>query len=143
MNDWLKTRGSRCRDRPAELLDREPELAFDLGAGLRIGASEHQSANPLGVPKRQLLGDHSAHRHADDMDSLDAERVQQARSVVGHLLDRVRPGRLGAAADATVVEHDRAVALGEVGDLVEPRRGVGGEPHDQEERVAAAVLFVE
>src|SRR5262249_15156613 len=41
-----------------------------------------------------------------------------------------------------VVEDERPVAVRELGQLEHPRRRVGGEPHDQQERIAAAVLLV-
>src|SRR5262249_16032649 len=82
------------------------------------------------------------HRDPDDVRPADVERVEQPRGVVGHLVDRVRTGRLRAPADAAVVEDDGAVVLLEVGDLEHPRRRVGGETHDEEERRTAAVLLV-
>ena len=52
------------------------------------------------------------------------------------------PAGLRAAPDAAVVEDDRAVVLGELRHLEHPGRRVGGEPHDQQQRIAAAVLLV-
>ena len=128
--------------RPAELRDRELELTLDVGVGLGIGAGEDETAHPVGVLQGQLLRDHPAHRHADDVRAGDPERVEQADGVVGHLVDGVRAGRLGAPADAAVVEDDRAVVPREVGHLEHPRRGIRGEAHDEEERISAALLVV-
>src|SRR5439155_12608872 len=81
-------------------------------------------------------------RRADAVRARDLERLEDARRVVGHFVDRVRARRLRAPADAPVVERDGAVAAGKIGDLEQPRARVGGEPHDEEERVAAPLLLV-
>ena len=128
--------------RAPELRHPELALALDLHVGLGVGAREDQAPYALGVPERQLLRDHAAHRDAEDVRSRDAERVEQAGRVVRHLVDGVGPGGLRAPPDAAVVEGDRPVARGEVGDLEHPRRRVGGEAHDEEERIAAPVLLV-
>jgi hypothetical protein len=62
--------------RAAEGGERRLELAFDAGVGLGVGAGEHQTAHALGVPQRQLLRDHAAHRHADDVGALDPQLVE-------------------------------------------------------------------
>ena len=41
-----------------------------------------------------LLGDHPAHRCADDVSAIDVELVEDGNGVTGHICDRVRGGRL-------------------------------------------------
>ena len=53
-------------------------------------------ATRLGMADGERLGDHPAHRHADDVGPLDAEVVEQTGGVVGHVGELV--GRLGEAA---------------------------------------------
>ena len=50
-----------------------------------VGAAEHEAAHALGRVDRQLLGDHPAQRHAEDVGPFDVEVVQQADRVVGEL----------------------------------------------------------
>ena len=71
-----------------------------------VGGAEGQGADPLRVGERQLLGDHPAHRDADDVGALDLERVEQRQRVAGHVGDRER--QLGPAREphAAVVEDD-------------------------------------
>ena len=57
----------------------------------------------LGMPERQRLRDVAAHREAGDVRAPARERLGR---VVGHLLDRVRPGRLRRAAGAAVLDRD-------------------------------------
>ncbi len=68
--------------------------------------------------------------------------VEQARGIVGHAADGVGPGRLRAPPGAAVIEHDRAIAFRERRELEHPGHRVGGEAHDQQQRVTTAVLFV-
>src|SRR5262249_53915068 len=44
----------------------------------------------LRVIRRHNLGDHAAHRGADDVSLLDAQGVEQADGIPGHVTDRVR-----------------------------------------------------
>jgi hypothetical protein len=61
----------------------------------------------------QLLGDHAAHRLADDVGGLDLERVQELSDVVGQIRNLVgQPGLpLGRQPHVTVVEQDDSEAL--------------------------------
>ena len=118
---------------------------------------------------RQHLRDHAAHRRADDMGALDAEVVQQALHVVGHVDQRV--GHLAAAArhvaqhprvdravgllavqlrrqaGVAVVEADDAVALFDQlrAEPVRPHRQLGADAHDQQHGrgVGVAEILVE
>ena len=49
---------------------------------------ETSERTPLGMFDRQGLGDHPAHRGADDVGALDAEVVHQPDRVVGHVAQR-------------------------------------------------------
>ncbi len=60
-------------------------------AGARHDRGERE--HPLRALDRHGLGDHPAHRRADDVGPVDAEVVEQADGVVGHVRQRV--GHLG------------------------------------------------
>ena len=76
------------------------------GVGLpssRVAGRAHdrrQAAAAVGVLDGDRLGDHPAHRRAEDVGPLDAEVVEQADGVGGHVRQRVRHGRQLAAAEA-------------------------------------------
>ena len=98
------------------------------------------------------LGDHSAHRDADEVRVAVPERVQQTDGVAGHVAQvvlafvaaaaqdrqrsRPRKARMGGPADVAIVEPDCPVsALGEVGgDLVRPGVLLLSQPGDQHDR---------
>ena len=105
-------------------------------------------ATLAGVADGQRLADHPAHRHADDVGPVDAEVVEQAGGVVGHVADGVAglgeppgdasPGiswrRVGGGVrhhrrqpDVAVVEADHPEAPGHepVDELQRPRRRAG------------------
>ena len=50
---------------------------------------EHRLSTPLGVVDRQLLGDHPAHRDADDVRGADAEVVEQRHGIGRHVGEQV------------------------------------------------------
>ena len=133
---------ARRRDPPAELRDGELALPLDVAVGLGKRAGEHETPHAPRMPERQLLGDHAAHRHADDVGARDPHGVEEAGRVVGHVVHGVRAGRSGAPPHTPVVEGDRAIAAGEVGNLEQPGTRVGGEPHDEEQRVPVPALLV-
>ena len=56
---------------------------------VRTGHDQRQRRDPVGMAARQHLRDHAAHRRADDVRALDAEVVEQALHVVGHVDERV------------------------------------------------------
>ena len=53
---------------------------------------ERERADPLRVLDGDRLGDHPAHRRADDVGGVDAEVVEQADGVVGHVGEQVGRG---------------------------------------------------
>ena len=89
---------------------------------------------------RVLLRDHAAHRDAEQMEALEAQRVDEAGEVVGHLRRAVRPGRRRRLADAAVVVADDAIALGERRDLGLPRLLRVGEAVDEHERLGPVAV---
>ena len=105
-------------------------------------AAEHERAHALRGAQHELLGDHPAERHAEDVRRRDAEVVEEAGCVVRHLAHRVGLVRLVGAPGAAVVEGDYLVLAAEGGDLAEPARRVRAQTHDQEQRFAAAANFV-
>ena len=80
----------------------ELALPLDLGVGLGVGAGEDEAAHAPGMPQRQLLRDHPAHRHADDVRALDRRERRAARRRRRPSRDGVRAGGLRAAADAAL-----------------------------------------
>ena len=60
-----------------------------------VGHDRRQAAHAAGVPDGERLGDHPAHRGADDVGPVDLERVEEGGRIVGHVVDRV--ARLGEA----------------------------------------------
>ena len=69
-----------------------------------------------------------------DVGAVDAEVVEHGDRVVSHLLQRVGPVRLVAAAGAPVVEGDRVVPGCEREALHVPEVLVGAEPLDHQHR---------
>jgi hypothetical protein len=107
------------------------------------------------IRQRHLLGDHAAHRGADQMRRGDAERVEQADHVVGHVaklvgradgnaeesqLQQFGRGQAGAAAelggvaDIAVVEPDHPETAGRelLAELVVPKDHLGVQSHDHQ-----------
>ena len=70
---------------------------------------------------RQNLGDCAAGGVADDMGTLDAQRVEQTDDIGRHPFDRVPDARLIALPDPAVVEGYDFVSLAECRDLVLPK----------------------
>ena len=56
----------------------------------RRGHDRRERAHPLRVLDGDGLGDHPAHRRADDVGGVDAERVEEADAVGGHVGQPVR-----------------------------------------------------
>jgi hypothetical protein len=53
------------------------------------GHHRRQRGDPLDVRERQVLGDHAAHRHADDVGAVGVEVVEQPDQVAGQVRQRV------------------------------------------------------
>ena len=101
-----------------------------------------QRAHALGALERQLLGDHPAHRYAEHVGAVDAERIHEAERVARHHPRRVRViGSVGLA-DTAVVERDHPMPHRKVGHLKRPGHVIAAEPHDQHQRIAAADVLV-
>ncbi len=138
----------RERAQPLLAPEARPQLAPDVGQGVHVGIRPRQRrvqlqrAHTRGMPQRDLLGDHAAHRDAAHVRTGDAEHVHEPHGVVGH--HRRGVGSVGRVrlADAAIVEGDHAVLRGEGGDLQAPREVIAAEAHDEHERVAGARLDV-
>jgi hypothetical protein len=123
----------------------------------RGGHDRCQREHTLRAGSGERLGDHPAHRRADDVCGLDAEAVEQPGGVVGHVLQTVG-GRRAAheqlrerrrrrilemrrAADVTVVEADDVEALAdELGaEVLVPGDHLGTQAHDQQQGRVARV----
>jgi hypothetical protein len=101
-----------------------------------------QGAYALRALERQLLGDHSTHRHTDHVRSIDAERVHEPERIPRH-----HPGRVGVIgsvgpAHAAVVECDHSILGGQGAHLERPGRVIAAEAHDQQQRLPGSSLQV-
>ena len=110
-----------------------------------------------GWPIAEHLGDHPAHRGADDVRRLDPEVVEEPGRVVGHVVERVGEAVAGAEEHrqpprrrrqqpareprVAVVEPDHPEpALGEqLAEPVVPGDQLHAEPHDQDQRLAVGI----
>src|SRR5262249_20857162 len=77
--------------------------------------------------EREHLPDHPAHREAHEVRLPDAEPVEEAAEVLGHLLEGVRARRRARLAVAARVEAQHAVAVLESFDLRVPHAQVAGQ----------------
>ena len=93
----------------------------------------------LAVGDRVLLGDHAAHRDADQVEVGEPELVDQRLGVVGEQLRRVRAGRRSTA-DAAVVEAQHAVAGASRSSIWNPRSPVVGQAVDQHDGLVAVAF---
>ncbi len=88
-----------------------PAVLRFSGRGHHRGERQH----PVGVRDRHRLGDHPAHRGADDVRPLDPQRGQQAQAVIGHVPQRVRShGPRGGNVTAAHRRNERANVDGAV-----------------------------
>jgi hypothetical protein len=100
-------------------------------------ADEHEPADELRMAQRERLREVAAHRVPGDVRASPAELLGR---VVGHLLDRVRPGRPRRAAGAAVLDGDAMEARRELGELALPRPVRVAEPVEKQQRRAVAEL---
>ena len=70
--------------------------AARCAAAAGVGHDRDQRADLLGVAGGERLGDHPAHRGADDVRRREVELAQQAGGVLGHVGQRVVGGAAGA-----------------------------------------------
>ncbi|MCY1225217.1 hypothetical protein D9M72_374070 [compost metagenome] len=138
--------------------------------GAAGGHDRHQRAHARRMAQRDLLADGAAHRGADDVGAIDAQRIEQADRIVGHVGQRVRhlarahrhagqclPEQLGhvgntrgaqarGLSDVAVVEADDAVAAtGQAfAEGFVPRNHLRAQAHDEQQRwrrrIAEAVV---
>jgi hypothetical protein len=124
---------------------RSPEHLQVLGRHQRrlraaaVAGADGQRADPLGVSQRKLLGDHAAHRDADDVGALKLQRVEQAGGVGGEVGDRERKLGLAREPHAAVVEDEGVEAALELVEEGPPPGEVRrAHPLDQQQRLALA-----
>ena len=106
---------------------RDPHAAGGAGAG------EDDLADELRFVRGDQLGDHAAHREAEEVDLLETQRPDEGDGVVRHRLDGVGRGA-ARGADAPVVEGDDPVLRGDAVDdsgvpVVQDGGQVGEEDH--------------
>ena len=141
----------------ADRLAQEDRVGAQAGhaapAVAGVGHDRREAEHAVLVPGGHRLGDHPAHRDADDVRAVDAEVVEHADAVVGHVAEGVGRARLvaqeelldgrravvlevGRAADVAVVVADDEVAAG--GELLAERVGpaehLRAEAHHQQHR---------
>ena len=98
-----------------------------IRAALRRCAGEHEPSNQQRTKQDQLLGDMAAEREPEEVDPLQAERIDEGDRIPCHIRD-VLWNRAGRATDAAVVQED---------DLAVPREAV------DEQRVPAVEVAAE
>src|ERR1039458_9225233 len=128
-------------------LARRHQLFEDLwrrhlrGWPSRHRASQHDLGDLLGMPERELLRDHSAHRYSEHFCLCDSERPDQVARVIGHALDGIDTLGLVAESCSAIVKIDALETVEE-----RQRRNPPGarhpKSHDQQQRLAVAVSFV-
>lgn len=91
------------RERAAGLLRR-----LDRGDEPRVRAAENEPRHALRMPQRDLLADHPAKRHAEDVRLLDLEPIQHRHRVVNELGGCVRARCDSRPSTAAVVVGDHA-----------------------------------
>ena len=112
---------------------REPGDLRDPDAAGGAGAGEDDLADELRLVGGDQLGDHAAHREAEEVDLLEPQRPDEGDRVVRHRVDRVGGGA-ARGADAPVVEGDDPVLRGDAVDdsgvpVVQDGGQVGEEDH--------------
>ena len=115
---------SKCESR---VTLRDPVTAGGTGAG------EDDLADELRFVRGDQLGDHAAHREAEEVDLLETQRADEGDRVLRHRLDRVGRGT-ARRADPPVVEGDDPVLRGDAVDdsgipVVQDGGQVGEEDH--------------
>src|SRR5208283_5018019 len=70
------------------------------------GAAQNQPTRSGWILRRELLGDHSAHRDAEKVGTGNARSIENRRCVRCHGPNRIRSGRNVAASHASIVERD-------------------------------------
>jgi hypothetical protein len=111
--------------------------AGDRAQAAGVGGDQGEAADPRRPRQRDLLRDHAAHRHADDVGVGPGEGVEHGDGVAAEV---VHGGGAAARArglpGAGVVEPGDAVARRQRVDLVEPQVPGHAEAHDQQHRRA-------
>ena len=69
-------------------------------------ATEHQSANTIRMPQGQMLSDHPAKGHTNDIQGVVTKSIQQGSRVVGILLHHLGAIRLPGLAQSTLIVRD-------------------------------------
>ncbi len=151
--DVARARGTR-EDRPQRARPTQGDARARV-AGRRHDRREARDA--LRIQCRGVLGDHPAHRRTDQVGALDAEHVEQADAVRGHVVERVRSddpapqqragdgdaqvghapaGHLAGVAAVAIVEADHPEARGDetVDERIGPRDARHAQAHDEQDR---------
>jgi hypothetical protein len=105
------------------------------------GPVEDETPDALGMGERKLLRDRATHRRADDVSAFERERIQEGGGVGGEVGDPEATFGRRRATDTAVVEDRDPVAVAQTRDLIDPARALVGEPGDEEDVVARALLL--
>jgi len=98
--------------------------------------AKHEFACHRWILERELLCHKTTKRSADDVRTLDADRLQEMRDIVGEQRDRLRPLRLFGSRNAPRIEDDDAEVARKFGSLLEPDPTTGSKPRNQHNRRA-------
>jgi hypothetical protein len=111
---------------------KEAERGAQIGVGASPGADQDQAADQLGMPQRQLLGDSTPSRLADDVSSRDLKCPQQSGDVVGHVAHRERLLQHGRPPGPGAVKGGDPVAVRKPLQLELPGLGGIAQPGDDQ-----------
>ena len=150
----------RAHHQLRQLAQQRPlDLAVLAVAG--VGHDRRQAGDLGRVADGQRLGDHPAHRDADDVGPLDAEVVEQPGGVVGHVAERGSRtwrtagtsvarmswrrvgGGAGIFVDSPMSRLSKRItrkplADQQVDELERPGDELAAQPHDEQQRLAVA-----
>ena len=101
-------------------------------------ATSVSEASRRGVAHRKLGRDPAAEREADQIDVVEIELIEEIEIEVGEVGDVVEPVRRVGGAEARMLGHDHVVARGEVRHVGQPASRAAGAVQDQERAAGAA-----
>ena len=106
------------------------------------GVHRHEALDAVGVVEADEEADDAAPVVADEVDALDAERVEDADDVLGELVLAVAAAGRLAPAEAAQVHREHAVAIGQQGHQPPPAPPVLGPAVQQQHRRAGRIAHL-
>ena len=107
-----------------------------------MSATQSELPDSVWMPKRQLLGDHTAERYTENVRGLYFEGFEQGGGIVSHIGDREWVLWLIGSAYASVVECDDLKMRGEAADLFAEAFAGAAQSANEKQRDSGAYKFV-